>query len=71
MLLDAYPDLTIAEQEAALIQGTLDLGATGPDNEFGYGRLNVLAAYQWITASRLPQRIYLPLVSRGDSSVWQ
>lgn len=67
LLLGVYPDLTIAEQEAALIHSALDLGAVGPDNEFGYGRLDVLAAYQWTMASRLSQRVYLPLISQGSS----
>jgi subtilisin family serine protease len=67
LLLNAYPDLTIAEQEAGLVNSALDLGAVGADNEFGHGRLDMLAAYNWITASRLPQRVYLPLVSQGSS----
>src|SRR6185437_12663842 len=31
--------------------GVLDLGATGPDTSYGYGRLDVLASYQWLQAS--------------------
>lgn len=71
LLLEVYPDLTADEQEAALIHSALDLGVAGPDNEFGHGRLDLLAAYNWITASRLPQRVYLPLISRGGSSSWR
>src|SRR6185436_15274440 len=31
--------------------GALDLGAAGPDTSYGYGRLDVLASYQWLQAS--------------------
>ena len=48
LLLSAYPDLTADQQTAALINAAVDLGTTGPDNNFGYGRLNVLAAYNWL-----------------------
>lgn len=48
LLLGAFPDLTVAEQEAALRAGAVDLGDTGADNAFGYGRLDILAAYQWV-----------------------
>jgi len=45
-LLNAYPNLTVAQQEAALLNSGVDLGSAGPDNNFGYGRLDLLAAYQ-------------------------
>jgi len=48
LLLNAFPILTASEQESALLNSAVDLGATGPDNNFGYGRLDLLAAYQWI-----------------------
>ncbi len=50
LLLSAFPNLTAADQEAALINSGADLGAIGPDNDYGYGRLDVLAAYQWLAA---------------------
>ena len=50
LLLNAYPNLAAADQHAALVNGALDLGSVGPDNSYGYGRLDVLAAYQWIAA---------------------
>jgi subtilisin family serine protease len=49
LLLSAYPDLLATEQETALFSGTVDLGPTGPDNDFGEGRLDILAAYQWLS----------------------
>ena len=41
LLLSAHPTLTPAQQEAALEQNAVDLGAAGPDNTFGYGRLDI------------------------------
>jgi subtilisin family serine protease len=46
LLLNAYPNLSAAQQREALISGAFDLGAAGPDNNYGYGRLDALAAYQ-------------------------
>jgi subtilisin family serine protease len=45
LLLSAFPNLTVAQQEAALKNSARDLGAAGPDSTFGWGRLDVLAAY--------------------------
>ena len=45
LLLSVYPTLTVAQQESALELGAKDLGTVGPDNTYGYGRLDVLAAY--------------------------
>ena len=43
LLLQAYPDLTVAQQESAL-EAAFDLGTAGPDNTFGRGRLDAAAA---------------------------
>ncbi|MEZ4866164.1 MAG: S8 family serine peptidase [Caldilineaceae bacterium] len=51
LLLSALPDLTVAQQEAALLNSAQDLGAVGPDNTFGQGWLDVLGAYQWLLAN--------------------
>jgi uncharacterized repeat protein (TIGR01451 family) len=48
LLLSAYPNLTAVQQEAALLNGAVDLGPWGPDNVYGWGRLDVLAAYNWL-----------------------
>ncbi|HEX6673883.1 MAG TPA: S8 family serine peptidase [Actinomycetes bacterium] len=48
LLLDAFPGLSADQQAAALEGGALDLGVSGPDGDFGSGRLDVLAAYQWL-----------------------
>lgn len=42
LLLSASPQLTVDEQEAALLTGVVDLGNAGADNTYGNGRLDVL-----------------------------
>ena len=51
LLLSAFPHLSADQQEAALESGAHDLGATGLDNDSGYGRLDALAAYQRLAGS--------------------
>jgi subtilisin family serine protease len=51
LLLSAFPDLSASEQEAALLASAVDLGSTGPDDTYGYGRLNLLAAYQMLATA--------------------
>jgi subtilisin family serine protease len=45
LLLSAFPSLTVAQQETALINSAIDLGVAGTDNTYGSGRIDVLAAY--------------------------
>jgi serine protease AprX len=47
LLLSAYPDLDAGTQEQALINSAVDLGASGPDDVFGYGRLDLFSAFNW------------------------
>lgn len=49
LLLSAYPNLAAVDQQYALINSATDLGASGPDNVYGYGRLDLVAAYNWLT----------------------
>ncbi len=50
LLLSARRDLSVSNQQAALVQGAVDLGVAGADNTYGNGRLDVKAAYQWLEA---------------------
>jgi subtilisin family serine protease len=50
LLLNAFPNLSAFQQETALLSGAVDLGTAGADNDFGSGRLDILAAYQWLQA---------------------
>lgn len=61
LLLSAYPELDTASQQEALLYGATDLGAVGPDNDYGYGRLNALASYQWLEENGTPTPTPLPL----------
>ncbi|MFZ5856938.1 MAG: S8 family serine peptidase [Chloroflexota bacterium] len=48
LLLSAFPDLSVDQQADALIASAFDLGAVGPDDTFGYGSLDLSAAYQYL-----------------------
>jgi hypothetical protein len=65
LLLSAHPDLTAADQQNALISSAVDLGLAGADNVYGYGRLNVLAAFNSLgslpTSTPLPTNTATPL----------
>lgn len=50
LLISAFPGLSPESQAAALINTTSDLGPAGPDNDFGYGMINALSAYNWLAA---------------------
>ena len=54
LLLSAHPGLTASAQAGALTGSARDLGTTGPDNSYGYGRLDVLAAHDWLVANNPP-----------------
>ncbi len=44
ILLQSDPEASVSEVEAALREGAVDLGPPGPDDRFGYGRLDVPGA---------------------------
>ncbi|MFZ5799348.1 MAG: S8 family serine peptidase [Thermodesulfobacteriota bacterium] len=46
LLLSMAPQLSVAELEDLLRQTAVDLGDPGPDHAYGYGLLNVAAAYR-------------------------
>ncbi|MBW2324806.1 MAG: hypothetical protein JRF41_15105 [Deltaproteobacteria bacterium] len=48
LLLGAFPDLSVTDLEAALINSATDLGDAGPDNDYGYGLVNGLSAYDYL-----------------------
>jgi hypothetical protein len=51
LLLSAFQTLSVSEQADAIMLSALDLGLPGPDNDFGYGRLDIYAAYLYILAN--------------------
>lgn len=46
LLLSAEPSASVSEIESALKNSSLDLGQQGPDNDYGYGLINIPAAHQ-------------------------
>ena len=50
LLRSAFPQASVAEIEAALAQGALDLGPAGADNTYGNGLVDVSAAYGLLAA---------------------
>ena len=65
LLLSLDPQLTVAELEGALVQSAVDLGAAGADNVYGYGLLDVAAAYNRFTTFPLQ----VSLLGNGSGSV--
>lgn len=51
LLADAFPNASVAELEAALTQGALDLGVAGLDNSYGNGLIHARAAYDLLLAA--------------------
>ncbi|MCI4657998.1 S8 family serine peptidase [Cryobacterium zhongshanensis] len=63
LLLSSVPGLTTDQAQAALTATALDLGPTGPDPSYGSGRLNVLAAYQWLLEHPIAADLTGPVTS--------
>lgn len=66
LILNAFPDLTPQQQRQVLIASAEDLGPSGPDTTFGYGKLNPNQSYRYavqITVGEYSNHIYLPSVS--------
>jgi len=66
LLLSAFPFLPLELQEQALIHSAEDLGELGPDNDYGNGGLDLMAAYIWINENYTFYKQYLPMVVNGD-----
>jgi subtilisin family serine protease len=73
LLLSAHPGLDAQRQADALVAGAHDLGPTGLDPDFGYGRLDVPAADAWLattpdfTVAVTPGSVTAP---RGSSAAY-
>ncbi len=52
VLKSAFPDATVSEIEASLMDTAADLGAGGPDDDYGHGLMDVAAAYDVLAASQ-------------------
>jgi len=45
LLLGAFPAASVAELESAITDSAVDLGAAGPDNDYGDGLIDIMEAY--------------------------
>ena len=68
LLLSAFPYLTVDQQSAALSTTALDLGPVGPDDTFGAGRIDVLAAYNSLIPQPVGGIAELPDIARRPAS---
>jgi uncharacterized repeat protein (TIGR02543 family) len=68
LLLSAFPALTVSQQENALLASAFDLGTPGPDDVYGYGRLDLLAAYNLLVPP--PPPVLTPLAPSGALNAW-
>jgi bacillopeptidase F len=62
LLLSANPQLSIAELENAIASSSNDLGAAGPDNDYGNGLLDIAASYN--TFASFPWILFMPAIIR-------
>jgi serine protease AprX len=73
LLLQAFPDTSTADQQEAIEAAAVDLGAFGPDDVYGNGRVDASAAYEWLVAHQPPPppavSIDLSLSAGGPLSV--
>lgn len=61
LMLSVDPQLTVAEIETALMQSAADKGDPGTDNAYGYGLLDVRAAYNRFTP--FPWSLFVPAIT--------
>jgi subtilisin family serine protease len=53
LLASAFPSATIDDLEQALKDSSLDLGIAGPDNDYGYGLIDAMEAYNTLEGAGL------------------
>lgn len=54
LLLNAFPQITADLQAETLRVSAVDLGEVGPDHDYGYGAIDLFAAYQWLVSNLNP-----------------
>lgn len=62
LLLSAYPEMGLTIQQTALVNEAVDQGIAGPDNDYGYGAVDALTAFQYIQPMILTNSVYLALI---------
>jgi hypothetical protein len=53
LLRSAYPSMPASRLERSLLYSAADPGAPGPDNDQGYGMVDVLGAYRFLSTDRM------------------
>jgi serine protease AprX len=66
LLLSASPNLTVSELESALEQSAFDLGATGGDNTYGHGLIDVWAAHDLLQNPDISEFVVLADTCSGQ-----
>lgn len=49
LLIEAFPDVNIDELEHSIKDTAIDLGLLGPDNQYGYGLMDVTQTYNYLS----------------------
>lgn len=65
LLLGAFPATSPAQLTAALQNSAADLGAAGPDNDYGFGLVNARAAYRYLNHEPVLS-LYDPIAPEND-----
>lgn len=69
LLQSAFPNSTLDERETALIQTAVDMGTVvGADNDYGYGLVDINAAYAQLGGTPPPPTIGSAPVAANDSA---
>jgi len=73
LLAGAFPQASVSELESALTGSARDLGAAGADNSYGYGLVDVQAAYQALLAStgNAPSITSTPPTTAAEGSLYR
>ncbi len=71
LLLNAFPDTRVADLETTLKKSATDLGAPGADNDYGYGLVDALAAYDYLDSHQSNNAAPVPphLLSPDEGAV--
>lgn len=76
LLLNAFPNTSVALLESALQQSALDLGEIGADNGYGYGLADAMAAYNYLLThpsgnGNSPVITSTPVISATQNQLYQ
>jgi hypothetical protein len=65
LLMQAFPAATIDELETAMTVSATDLGPVGPDDDYGHGLVNAMAAYRYLNGEPI-LAVYDPVAPEND-----